>query len=226
KPTKTSKNIVPAEDEEHQQQHSRIEDETRGTPLSKSKQAGSKRKTSPRRSHKLMDFIMDHVLQLKMTRGTKSTKESQRKNDNKSMKQRNPKKDVTRPPLSMPTQNRSTVFTDCLNNDPTKMALVEEMGFGAFSNLPNYNLKQKMLKELVNLFDIYDNTIHVVGDMEITKDKIGKALGLSWIDADIAVGRNFEFLALCIDATPLCMDAFLRRCLCIDAVQLASMQMV
>ncbi|MED6185511.1 hypothetical protein PIB30_057801, partial [Stylosanthes scabra] len=77
----------------------------------------------------------------------------------------------------------ASVFNTCLNNDPAKMTLVEEMGFGAFSNLPNYNIKQKILKELVNLFDIYDNTIHVVaGDVEITTDKIGKALGISWTD--------------------------------------------
>ncbi|MED6121961.1 hypothetical protein PIB30_035101 [Stylosanthes scabra] len=38
-----------------------------------------------------------------------------------------------------------------------------------------------MLKELVNIFNIHDNTIHSVrGDVEITTDKIGKALGLSW----------------------------------------------
>ncbi|MED6124372.1 hypothetical protein PIB30_058399 [Stylosanthes scabra] len=55
------------------------------------------------------------------------------------------------------------------------------MGFGAFSSLPNYNLKQHMLKELVNIFDIYDNTIHSVHEeVEITIEKIGKALGLSW----------------------------------------------
>ncbi|MED6221520.1 hypothetical protein PIB30_055617, partial [Stylosanthes scabra] len=35
-----------------------------------------------------------------------------------------------------------------------------------------------MLKELVNIYDIHDNTIHsVCGDMEIATDKIGKALG-------------------------------------------------
>ncbi|MED6178397.1 hypothetical protein PIB30_107204, partial [Stylosanthes scabra] len=54
------------------------------------------------------------------------------------------------------------------------------MGFGALSNLPNYYLKQKVLKELFNRFDIYDNTIHAVaGEVEITTKKIGDALGLS-----------------------------------------------
>ncbi|MED6167239.1 hypothetical protein PIB30_001137 [Stylosanthes scabra] len=61
------------------------------------------------------------------------------------------------------------------------MALVREMGFGAFKSLPDYNLKQHMLKELVNIFDIHDNIIHSVhGEVEITTQKIGKALGLSW----------------------------------------------
>ncbi|MED6131655.1 hypothetical protein PIB30_011506 [Stylosanthes scabra] len=55
------------------------------------------------------------------------------------------------------------------------------MGFGAFESLPDYNLKQHMLKELVNIFDIRDNIIHSVhGEVEITTQKIGKALGLSW----------------------------------------------
>ncbi|MED6114151.1 hypothetical protein PIB30_077547 [Stylosanthes scabra] len=55
------------------------------------------------------------------------------------------------------------------------------MGFGVLSNLPNYYLKQKVLKELFNCFDIYDNTIHAVaGEVEIiTTKKIGDALGLS-----------------------------------------------
>ncbi|MED6201324.1 hypothetical protein PIB30_093785 [Stylosanthes scabra] len=54
------------------------------------------------------------------------------------------------------------------------------MGFGALSNLPNYYLKQKILKELFNRFDIYDNTIHAVaGEVEITTKKIGDAFGLS-----------------------------------------------
>ncbi|MED6168685.1 hypothetical protein PIB30_013667 [Stylosanthes scabra] len=61
------------------------------------------------------------------------------------------------------------------------MALVREMGFGAFESLPDYNLKQHMLKELVNIFDIHDNIIHSVhGEVEITTQKIGKALGFSW----------------------------------------------
>ncbi|MED6157741.1 hypothetical protein PIB30_026137 [Stylosanthes scabra] len=73
------------------------------------------------------------------------------------------------------------VFNQCLKKDETKMALVREMGFGAFASLPDYNLKQHMLKELVNIFDIHDNTIHSVhGGVKITIEKIGKALGLSW----------------------------------------------
>ncbi|MED6222514.1 hypothetical protein PIB30_065154 [Stylosanthes scabra] len=72
------------------------------------------------------------------------------------------------------------IFRGCLDNNPEKKALVEEMGFGVLSNLPNYYLKQKVLKELFNCFDIYDNTIHAVaGEVEITTKKIGDALGLS-----------------------------------------------
>ncbi|MED6151654.1 hypothetical protein PIB30_084525 [Stylosanthes scabra] len=54
------------------------------------------------------------------------------------------------------------------------------MGFGALSNLPNYYLKHKVLKELIKHYDIYDNTIHVVtGEVEIITHKIGNAHGLS-----------------------------------------------
>ncbi|MED6216697.1 hypothetical protein PIB30_010137 [Stylosanthes scabra] len=73
------------------------------------------------------------------------------------------------------------VFDGCLKHNLAKKALVEEMGFGHLSNLPKFNLKQKVLKELVKCFDIYDNTIHsVAGDVEITTEKISKVLGLCW----------------------------------------------
>ncbi|MED6209851.1 hypothetical protein PIB30_058661 [Stylosanthes scabra] len=69
----------------------------------------------------------------------------------------------------------NVIFQNCLNNDPQKRALVDELGFGVFSNLPNYYLKQ-----IYNRFDTYDNTIHAVaGEVEITTEKIGKALGLN-----------------------------------------------
>ncbi|MED6208810.1 hypothetical protein PIB30_048665 [Stylosanthes scabra] len=68
-----------------------------------------------------------------------------------------------------------------------KRALVEEMGFGALSNLPNYYLKHKVLKELIKRYDIYDNTIHAIaGEVEITTHKIGNALGLS------STGKAFD----------------------------------
>ncbi|MED6140985.1 hypothetical protein PIB30_098943 [Stylosanthes scabra] len=61
-----------------------------------------------------------------------------------------------------------------------KRALVYELGFGVFSNLPNYYLKQKVLKQIYKCFDTYDNTIHAVAEeVEITTEKIGKALGLN-----------------------------------------------
>ncbi|MED6115183.1 hypothetical protein PIB30_087796 [Stylosanthes scabra] len=46
----------------------------------------------------------------------------------------------------------------------------------------NYYLKQKVLKEICNHFDTDDHTIHAVaGEVEITTQKIGQALGLSSI---------------------------------------------
>ncbi|MED6125407.1 hypothetical protein PIB30_068239 [Stylosanthes scabra] len=98
------------------------------------------------------------------------------KDSGKSIKQSNgskPKKDII-------PKTVAGIFRGCLDTSPEKRALVEEMGFGVLSNLPNYYLKQKVLKELFNRFDIYDNTIHAVaGEMEITTKKIGDALGLS-----------------------------------------------
>ncbi|MED6220091.1 hypothetical protein PIB30_041558 [Stylosanthes scabra] len=74
------------------------------------------------------------------------------------------------------------------------------MGFGVLSNLPNYYIKQKVLKELFNRFDIYDNTIHAVaGEVEITTKKIVDALGTPFPDKvvpkelgdeDFAFGKN------------------------------------
>ncbi|MED6122762.1 hypothetical protein PIB30_042890, partial [Stylosanthes scabra] len=61
-----------------------------------------------------------------------------------------------------------------------KRALVDEMGFGALSHLPNYYLKHKVMKELIKRYDIYDNTIHAIaGEVQITTHNIGNALGLS-----------------------------------------------
>ncbi|MED6170755.1 hypothetical protein PIB30_034147 [Stylosanthes scabra] len=70
----------------------------------------------------------------------------------------------------------------CLNKNPEKRALIDKLGFGVFPHLPNYYLKQKVLKEIYNRFDTDDHTIHAVaGEVEITTQKIGKALGLSSI---------------------------------------------
>ncbi|MED6188404.1 hypothetical protein PIB30_085627 [Stylosanthes scabra] len=74
----------------------------------------------------------------------------------------------------------AVIFDNCLNKDPQKRALVDELGFGVFSNLPNCYLKQKVLKQIYNRFDTYDNTIHAVaGEVEITTETIGKVLGLN-----------------------------------------------
>ncbi|MED6162701.1 hypothetical protein PIB30_073077 [Stylosanthes scabra] len=100
----------------------------------------------------------------------------------KSIKQRKdgkPKKDQGHEFRCIP-KTVAGIFRGCLDKNPEKRALVEEIGFGVLSNLPNYYLKQKVLKELFNHFDIYDNTIHaVVGEVEITTKKIGDALGKS-----------------------------------------------
>ncbi|MED6148443.1 hypothetical protein PIB30_053280 [Stylosanthes scabra] len=104
------------------------------------------------------------------------------KDSGKSIKQNKggkPKKDQGHEFRCIP-KTVAGIFCGCLDNNPEKRALVEEMGFGVLSNLPNYYLKQKVLKEFFNRFDIYDNTIHAVaGEVEITIKKIGDALGLS-----------------------------------------------
>ncbi|MED6223761.1 hypothetical protein PIB30_077235, partial [Stylosanthes scabra] len=74
------------------------------------------------------------------------------------------------------------IFEQCLDKNPEKRPLVGELGFGVFSNLPNYYLKKKVFKEIHNRFDTDDHTIHVVaGEVEITTQKIGQVLGLSSI---------------------------------------------
>ncbi|MED6194318.1 hypothetical protein PIB30_027441 [Stylosanthes scabra] len=116
-----------------------------------------------------------------MARGQKSGKEGKGKNDIKSKKQESPKKKDRGHHFRCLPKTVVTVFNECNKKDETKMALVQEMGFGAFESLPDYNLKQHMLKELVNIFDIRNNIIQSVhGEVEITTQKIGKALGLSW----------------------------------------------
>ncbi|MED6144777.1 hypothetical protein PIB30_018625 [Stylosanthes scabra] len=101
------------------------------------------------------------------------------------------------------------------------MALIEELSFGAFSHLPDYNLKQHMLKELVNIYDIHDNTIHSVrGDVQITTEKIGKALGFHGTrvsekdlnDEDYAIFKMFQGksqaeLTMLVKKTPVDTEA-------------------
>ncbi|MED6156368.1 hypothetical protein PIB30_013860 [Stylosanthes scabra] len=116
-----------------------------------------------------------------MARGQKFGKEGKSKNDIKSKKQESHKKKDQGHYFRCLPKTVATVFNQCIKKDETKMSLVREMGFGAFESLPDYNLKQHMLKELVNIFDIHDNIIHSVhGDVEITTEKIGKALSFSW----------------------------------------------
>ncbi|MED6200154.1 hypothetical protein PIB30_082408 [Stylosanthes scabra] len=67
-----------------------------------------------------------------------------------------------------------------LNEHPEKRALVDEMGFGALSYLPDKYLNQRLLKQIYDRYDIYDNTIYSdAAAVKITTDKIGHALGLS-----------------------------------------------
>ncbi|MED6222773.1 hypothetical protein PIB30_067643 [Stylosanthes scabra] len=103
------------------------------------------------------------------------------KSKNAAPKGKNPEKkdqghDFTCVPLSV-----STIFRRCLNNDEENMKIVEELGFGAFKHLPLYYLKHQVLKQIFLRFEPDDHTIHAVaGDMEITTEKIGKALGLKY----------------------------------------------
>ncbi|MED6128028.1 hypothetical protein PIB30_093677 [Stylosanthes scabra] len=66
------------------------------------------------------------------------------------------------------------------NEHPDKRALVDEMGFGALSYLPNEYLNQRLLKQIYDRYDIYDNMIYSdAAAVNITTEKIGHALGLS-----------------------------------------------
>ncbi|MED6148233.1 hypothetical protein PIB30_051112 [Stylosanthes scabra] len=54
------------------------------------------------------------------------------------------------------------------------------MGFGALSYLPNKYLNQRLVKQIYDRYDIYDNTIYSdTSAVNITTEKIGYALGLS-----------------------------------------------
>ncbi|MED6122677.1 hypothetical protein PIB30_042008 [Stylosanthes scabra] len=56
----------------------------------------------------------------------------------------------------------------------------DKKGPGRRTGIPNYYLKQKVLKQIYNHFHTYDNTIHTIsGEVEITTEKIGKAIGLN-----------------------------------------------
>ncbi|MED6112062.1 hypothetical protein PIB30_058300 [Stylosanthes scabra] len=67
-----------------------------------------------------------------------------------------------------------------LKDHPDKRALVDEMGFGVLSYLPDKYLNQKLLKQIYDHYDIYDNTIYSdAAAVNITTEKIRHALGLS-----------------------------------------------
>ncbi|MED6114794.1 hypothetical protein PIB30_083889 [Stylosanthes scabra] len=68
-----------------------------------------------------------------------------------------------------------------------KMAIVDEMGFGALRNLPSFNLSIKVMMELVQCYNLHENKIYTtLGEVKITAQKIGYALGLN------ATGHTFE----------------------------------
>ncbi|MED6135994.1 hypothetical protein PIB30_051862 [Stylosanthes scabra] len=97
-----------------------------------------------------------------MARSPKSGKDTVGRKQKKSQKQSSPKKKDQGHHFRCLPKTVASMYNECLRRDAQKMAMIEELGFGAFSHLPNYNLKQHMLKELVNIFNIHDNTIHSV----------------------------------------------------------------
>ncbi|MED6118272.1 hypothetical protein PIB30_001506 [Stylosanthes scabra] len=77
----------------------------------------------------------------------------------------------------------NVIFDKCINKDPQKKAIVEELGFGSMQYLQNYYLKHQVLMQLFKRFNTIDNTIHAVaGEVEITTEKIGKAFGLKYTE--------------------------------------------
>ncbi|MED6152015.1 hypothetical protein PIB30_087824, partial [Stylosanthes scabra] len=80
-----------------------------------------------------------------------------------------------------------------INGEPEKRTLVDDMGFGGLSYLPNEYLNQRLLKQIYDRYDVHDNTIYSdVAAVKITTDKIGHALGLSsrGTPYDTKVARN------------------------------------
>ncbi|MED6131881.1 hypothetical protein PIB30_014098 [Stylosanthes scabra] len=76
------------------------------------------------------------------------------------------------------TTTVATMF-EYLNENPDKLRLVNEMGFGALSHLPANNLDQQLLNEIYDRYDVRDNTIYSdAAAVKITTRKIGDVLGL------------------------------------------------
>ncbi|MED6209047.1 hypothetical protein PIB30_050846 [Stylosanthes scabra] len=57
------------------------------------------------------------------------------------------------------TTTVATMF-DYFKENPDKLRLINEMGFGALSHLPANNLDQQLLKQIYDRFDVHDNTIY------------------------------------------------------------------
>ncbi|MED6122295.1 hypothetical protein PIB30_038495 [Stylosanthes scabra] len=76
------------------------------------------------------------------------------------------------------TTTVATMF-EYLKENPEKLRLVNEMGFGALSHLPANKLDQQLLEEIYDRYDVHDNTIYSdAAAVKITTRKIGDALGL------------------------------------------------
>ncbi|MED6181855.1 hypothetical protein PIB30_023216 [Stylosanthes scabra] len=67
-----------------------------------------------------------------------------------------------------------------ISKDKQKRALIHEMGFGAIvENVPNFNVSNIVMMELVDSFDTRDNTMKTYqGSYKVDVTKIGHALGL------------------------------------------------
>ncbi|MED6211745.1 hypothetical protein PIB30_076587 [Stylosanthes scabra] len=103
-----------------------------------------------------------------------SGKGSKKGNDTKraAANESKPKKDQGHDFRCVP-KTVTVIFDKCLKNDIEKRVLVDELGFRVFSHLPNYYLKQKVLKQIYN-------TIHAFArEVEITTKEMGKTLSLN-----------------------------------------------
>ncbi|MED6108837.1 hypothetical protein PIB30_027928 [Stylosanthes scabra] len=144
-----------------------------------------------------------------MARATKTGKDDKGKKHSKSGKQESPKKTDQGHHFRCLPKTVATMYNECLCKSEEKMALIEELGFGAFSHLPDYNLKQHMLKELVNIYDIHDihdkhNTLCDPFDERVSEKDLN--------DEDYAIFKMFQGksqadLTMLVKRTPVDTEA-------------------